>query len=139
LSRVFKAEIRMNSTKPETQIANRADAFKLMGAGAILLVALVAYYAFAAHSSSPWARVVGVIGLLLAAGMAAIVALKTELGAETLEFIRGSRSELRKVVWPTRAETTQTTLIVLAMVVVMGLLLWLLDVLLLWLVRLLTG
>jgi preprotein translocase subunit SecE len=65
--------------------------------------------------------------------------LKTERGAEILEFLRGSRSELRKVVWPTRAETTQTTLIVIAMVVIMGILLWLLDVLLLWLVRLITG
>ena len=45
---------------------------------------------------------------------------------------------MRKVVWPTRTETTQTTLIVIAMVVIMGLLLWLLDVLLFWLVRLIT-
>jgi preprotein translocase subunit SecE len=77
--------------------------------------------------------------LLIAAGAAVAIALKTEPGAEILEFLRGSRSELRKVVWPTRAETTQTTLIVIAMVVIMGILLWLLDVLLLWLVRLITG
>jgi preprotein translocase subunit SecE len=57
-----------------------------------------------------------------------VIALKTEPGAETLEFLRGSRSEVRKVVWPTRAETTQTTLIVIAMVVIMGFLLWLFDV-----------
>ena len=129
----------MNSTKPETRAVNRADAFKLLGAGAIVLAALAAYYAFAAHSPLPWAKFAGIIGLLIAAGIAVAVALKTEPGAETLEFVRGSRAELRKVVWPTRAETTQTTLIVIAMVVVMGLLLWLLDVLLLWLVRLLTG
>jgi len=77
--------------------------------------------------------------LLAAAGAAVAIALKTERGAETLEFMQGARTELRKVVWPTRAETTQTTLIVIAMVVIMGLLLWLLDVLLLWLVRLITG
>jgi preprotein translocase subunit SecE len=131
---MFKAEIRMNSTKPETQTINRSDTFKLLGAGAIVLMALVAFYAFANHS-----LLVRVIGLLVATGLAVVIALKTEPGIETLEFIRGSRSELRKVVWPTRAETTQTTLIVIAMVVVMGLLLWLLDVLLFWLVRLLTG
>lgn len=124
----------MNSTKPETQAISRADTFKLLGAGAVVLIALVAFYAFANHS-----LLVRVIGLLVAAGLSLAIALKTEPGAETLEFIRGSRAELRKVVWPTRAETTQTTLIVIAMVVVMGLLLWLLDVLLLWLVRLLTG
>ena len=70
---------------------------------------------------------------------AVALALRTEPGAETLEFVRGARAEVRKVVWPTRAETTQTTLVVIAMVVIMGLLLWMLDLLLLWLVRLITG
>ena len=124
----------MNSTKPETQTPNRADTFKLLAAGAIVLSALVAFYVFAEHS-----LLVRVIGLLAAASAAVAIALKTERGAETLEFMQGARTELRKVVWPTRAETTQTTLIVIAMVVIMGLLLWLLDVLLLWLVRLITG
>ncbi len=124
----------MNPTKPEPQTVNRADTFKLLAAGTIVLVALVAFYVFANHS-----LLVRVIGLLAAAGAAVAIALKTEPGAETVEFVRGARSELRKVVWPTRAETTQTTLIVIAMVVIMGVLLWLLDVLLLWLVRLITG
>jgi preprotein translocase subunit SecE len=124
----------MNATKPEPQAQNRADTFKLLAAGAIVLSALVAFYVFANHS-----LLVRVIGLLAAAGAAVVITLKTEWGAETLEFIQGSRTELRKVVWPTRAETTQTTLIVIAMVVIMGLLLWLLDLLLFWLVRLVTG
>jgi len=129
-----EAETPMNSTKPETQAPNRADTFKLLAAGTLILGALAAFYIFANFS-----LLVRVIGLLAAAGAAVAIALKTEPGAETLEFIRGARSELRKVVWPTRAETTQTTLIVIAMVVIMGLLLWLFDILLLWLVRLVTG
>jgi preprotein translocase subunit SecE len=129
-----EAETPMNSTKPETQAPNRADTFKLLAAGTLVLGALAAFYIFANFS-----LLVRVIGLLAAAGAAVAIALKTEPGAETLEFIRGARSELRKVVWPTRAETTQTTLIVIAMVVIMGLLLWLFDILLLWLVRLVTG
>ncbi|MDQ5911729.1 MAG: preprotein translocase subunit SecE [Pseudomonadota bacterium] len=124
----------MNPTKPETQTLNRADTFKLAAAGALILIALASFYLFPNIS-----QLVRVIGLLIAVGAAVAIALKTELGAETLEFLRGSRSEVRKVVWPTRAETTQTTLIVIAMVVVMGILLWLLDILLLWLVRLITG
>ena len=107
---------------------------QLLAAGAIVLLALVIFYALANHS-----LLARVIGLLLAMGAAVAIALKTEIGAETLEFIRGSRLEVRKIVWPTRAETTQTTLIVIAMVVIMGLLLWLLDVLLFWLIRLITG
>ena len=129
-----EAETPMNSTKPETQAPNRADTFKLLAAGTLVLGALAAFYIFANFS-----LLARVIGLLAAAGAAVAIALKTEPGAETLEFIRGARSELRKVVWPTRAETTQTTLIVIAMVVIMGLLLWLFDILLLWLVRLVTG
>jgi preprotein translocase subunit SecE len=129
-----EAETPMNSTKPETQAPNRADTFKLLAAGTLVLGALAAFYIFANFS-----LLVRVIGLLAAAGAAVAIALKTEPGAETLEFMRGARSELRKVVWPTRAETTQTTLIVIAMVVIMGLLLWLFDILLLWLVRLVTG
>jgi preprotein translocase subunit SecE len=130
-----KAKIRMNSTKSETQTLSRPDTLKLAAAGGLILIALVAFYLFA----NQLILVVRVTGLLIAVGIAVAIALKTEPGVETLEFIRGARSELRKVVWPTRAETTQTTLIVLAMVVLMGILLWLFDMLLLWLVRLVTG
>ncbi len=124
----------MNSTKPEQQAPNRADTFKLLAASAIVLSALVAFYVFANHS-----LLARVVGLLAAAVAAVVIALRTERGAETLEFIQDARTELRKVVWPTRAETTQTTLVVIAMVVIMGLLLWLFDILLFWLVRLVTG
>jgi preprotein translocase subunit SecE len=99
-----KVEICMNPTKPETQEINRADNIKLIGAGAIVVIALAAFYLFANYS-----LLMRVIGLLAAFGGAVVLALKTELGAETLEFIQGPRAEVRKVVWPTRAETTQTT------------------------------
>jgi preprotein translocase subunit SecE len=71
--------------------------------------------------------------------VAVFILLKTELGGNALEFIKDSRLELRKVVWPTRAETLQTSLAVIVMVIVMGIFLWLFDVLLFWAVRLLTG
>ena len=124
----------MNLTKSETQTISRIDTYKLAGAGAIVVLALAAFYLFSTHS-----LLVRVLGLLAAGAGAVVIALQTAPGAEILEFLQGSRAEVRKVVWPTRAETTQTTLIVIVMVVVMGLLLWLLDVLLLWLVRLITG
>ncbi|NJM10752.1 MAG: preprotein translocase subunit SecE [Synechococcaceae cyanobacterium SM1_2_3] len=124
----------MNSTKPEAKVSYSADTLKMLIAGSLILVALVAFYVFANQS-----LLLRVIGLLVATGVAVAIAIKTHLGAETLEFIQGSRAELRKVVWPTRAETTQTTLIVIAMVIIMGLLLWLLDTLLFWLIRLITS
>ncbi|MFO6237257.1 preprotein translocase subunit SecE, partial [Pseudomonas aeruginosa] len=53
--------------------------------------------------------------------------------------LHAARVEIRKVVWPSRQETTQTTLIVVAVVLVMALLLWGLDSLLGWLVSMIVG
>ena len=78
-----------------------------------------------------------VLVLLGAAGVA--VAFLTSQGAAFLELAKAARSEIRKVVWPTRQETTQTTLIVVAVVVVMALILWGLDSLLGWLASKLIG
>ncbi len=80
-----------------------------------------------------------VLGLLVVIGVSIAIALQTQMGAEAWGFGRNAVVEARKVVWPTRKETTQTTLIVLAMVVVVGVILWLFDMFLLWAVRLLTG
>jgi preprotein translocase subunit SecE len=53
--------------------------------------------------------------------------------------MRESRTELRKIVWPTRNETLQTTLIVIAMVALVAIILWMLDGMLAWIMRLLLG
>ena len=68
-----------------------------------------------------------VVGVLLVGGAAIYVGALTEKGAEALELIREARSEIRRVVWPTNQETTQTTLVVLVLIAVFSLLLWLLD------------
>lgn len=77
-----------------------------------------------------------VLGLLVVAAVAVAIALKTEKGHGAWSLIRGARTEIRKVVWPTRQETVQTTLIVVAFVLVVALILWGLDSLLGWLVSL---
>ena len=53
--------------------------------------------------------------------------------------MQSSRGELRKVVWPTRQETLQTTLTVFVFVLILGIFFWLLDMGLLWITRALTG
>ena len=63
----------------------------------------------------------------------------TEKGSEFLTLVKGSRTEIRKVVWPTRQETTQTTLIVFVFVIITGLILWGLDSVLGWLASLILG
>ena len=79
-----------------------------------------AYYA----DYSPLYRAMGVVAVAL---VAAFVALQTEQGRTFNQLRKDARVELRKVVWPTRQETVQTTLIVLAFVVLVAIILFLFD------------
>ncbi|MDD2723966.1 MAG: preprotein translocase subunit SecE [Methylovulum sp.] len=80
-----------------------------------------------------------VIGLLAVFSAVVAMMLTTGLGRTVWVFALESRQEVKKVVWPNREETVRTTLLVFAMVSVVGLVLWLLDTFLFWGVRLLTG
>ena len=80
-----------------------------------------------------------VLGLLVVAGVAAAVLMQTTAGRKLWAFAADSRTEVRKVVWPSRQETVQTTFIVLVMVLLMGIILWLVDMGLLAIVRSVTG
>ena len=67
------------------------------------------------------------LALIVIAAAALVVAYNTQKGAGIWSLVQGSVVELRKVVWPTRQETNQTTLIVVAVVIFMSLVLWALD------------
>jgi len=71
-----------------------------------------------------------VLALVAVAAVAGLIALQTHQGRALWTLVNEARVEIRKVVWPTREETTQTTLVVLALVFVMSLILWGLDSLL---------
>lgn len=68
-----------------------------------------------------------------------LIVAQTAKGQKCWTFAREARMELRKVVWPTRQETIRTTLIVVAVVVIVALFLWGLDAFLLWGAGFLTG
>ncbi len=73
---------------------------------------------------------------LVAVGLVAgFTALQTERGQRVWALAREARAEMRRVVWPTRQEATQTTVIVLIMILVFSLILWGLDSLLSWIVQ----
>ncbi len=80
-----------------------------------------------------------VSGLLASFLVAMSIVLTTERGISIRTFILDSKIEVRKIVWPTREETTRTTLLVFAMVSIVSLVLWLLDTFLFWGIRLLTN
>ncbi len=120
-------------SKAEVQ-TNTADTIKLVVAGALVLLGLVAFYYFASQS-----LLLRVVGLLVIAGLAAFIVYQTDLGKRIVGFFRDARTEVRKVVWPSRAETTQTTVTVFIIVVIVGIFLWLFDMLLAYLFRAVTG
>ena len=75
------------------------------------------------------------IVLVVLALIAGFVVLQTERGKMLFELAVEARREIQRVVWPTRQETTQTTFVVLALIVIFALILWGLDSLLSWLVQ----
>jgi preprotein translocase subunit SecE len=103
---------------------------------ALLLVAagVAGFYFLAEH-----ALVVRILAVL--AGIAAAVAVlwTTPEGRAALSFAREAAAETRKVVWPTRKETIQTTVAVFALVVVVAIFLWIVDLGFLWMVEKLLG
>jgi preprotein translocase subunit SecE len=114
--------------------ASGLDTVKLVVSSVLLIVGIWAFYYFAGVS-----LLLRVIALLVVAGGAAAIALTSDPGRRLWRFALDSRMEVRKVVWPTRQETIQTTLIVVVMVLILGLVLWLFDTILMSIVRLLVG
>jgi preprotein translocase subunit SecE len=103
-------------------------------AGVIVLAAVVGYYVLA---NSPFALRLGIVllGLVVAAG----IGWASQPGKDFFQYCQDSTAETKKVVWPSRKETLQTTAIVVAFVLVMAIFLWVVDASLVWLVRMLVG
>lgn len=111
-----------------------ADWARWTAAGALLAAGLAGFYYFADQ-----ALLYRVLGLLALAAAAAAVLLGSAQGRRFAGFMGEARGEVRRMVWATRAETLQTSLVVFVAVLVMALFLWLLDRALSWGVRLLLG
>jgi preprotein translocase subunit SecE len=110
------------------------DIVKWILAIAFLAAAVVGNYVYA--NEPLLYRVLGVVLLML---VGAGFALTSSKGKAFLQLLKEANIERRKVVWPTRPETTQTTLIVVVVVILMSLVLWGVDSLLSWLISLLLG
>ena len=77
--------------------------------------------------------------LLAIIGFSILIIWNSRKGQEIVSLLRESRSEVRRVVWPTNQETNQTTLIVLVIVLIFSLILWGLDSLLGWIISSIIG
>ncbi len=113
--------------------------FRLDGLKWLIVIALIAAGVVGNSYFSDMALLYRVLGLVVAAMVALFVAVKTSKGNALWMLLKEAQVEVRKVVWPTRAETNQTTLIVVAVVLFMAVVLWMLDTLLGWLASLIIG
>ena len=110
------------------------DTVKLLGSVLILLVGIVSYYYLIQVSI-----LFRVLMVLASVVVSLVIFFQTQRGKTLWEFFQGSRVEIKKVIWPTRQETFQTTLTVFVFVLIMGIFFWLLDFLLLFLTNTITS
>lgn len=115
-------------------VSTGMDTAKLLAAVLLLIGGIALFYLFEEYS-----LLLRVLGLLAITGGAITVALQSVPGRNVWDFAVTARTEVRKVVWPSRQETIQTTLIVFAMVLLIGIVLWLFDMMLMAIVRSVTG
>jgi|TARA_B110000285_G_C14921688_1_gene512901 preprotein translocase subunit SecE len=103
------------------------DKIKIGFAALILVVGFVAYYQLPSYLGQDVSILIRVGVALVCIVVALAVAATSQYGMALIDFSKGSRVELRKMVWPTRPETIQTTGIVLVLVVIIAIFLWLID------------
>ncbi|SMF94081.1 protein translocase subunit secE/sec61 gamma [Methylomagnum ishizawai] len=114
--------------------ASAFDTAKLVLAVVLLVTGIAGYHYFSGQL-----LVYRVLGVLVFSIAAIATVLTTPLGKGFLGFLKESQIEVRKVVWPTKQETIQSTLVVVALVFLVGIILWLLDMFLFWGISSLTG
>ncbi|MEX2470269.1 MAG: preprotein translocase subunit SecE [Pseudohongiellaceae bacterium] len=105
--------------------SSKLDWLKWIVVAAIVIAGIYANSYFSAES-----LLLRTIGLLIAAGIAGWIAAQTTRGRAFINLVLEARVEIRKVVWPSRQETTNTTVVVLIVIFVVALILWVLDMIL---------
>jgi len=126
----------MTAQQPvEIKSASPLDTVLLALSFVALAGGIAAFYYFAGQ----FPATVRVLMVLAGFGISAGLAYQTQTGKTLWSYIRGSNIELRKTTWPTRQESLQATLMIAIVVLITALLLWGLDSLLLWGVKIVTG
>ena len=123
------------STQTETSQSGVLDILKLLIAAGALVGGLYAFYYYVNEVPLPLRALMVLGGAIVGIG----VAMTSVQGQRLWHFIQGSRVELKKIVWPTRTETTQTAIAVFVFTIILALFFWALDSGLLWLTRSLIG
>ena len=120
--------------KVEIKPGSAMDAAKVVLSVALMVAGVAGFYYF-----SEKLLLYRVLGILSISALALVLVLSTDMGKGFIAFLNESRVEVRKMVWPTKQETVQATMVVVALVFFVGIVLWLLDMFLFWGIGKLTG
>ncbi len=124
----------MNDATPQQEIGSSGDTAKLVAAILLVIAGIAAFYVL--QTQADWVRWGAVAAGIV---LAVVVFASSPRGRMIWQFILDSRLEMRKVVWPNRQETTQTTFAVFVFAIVMGLFFYGLDLFLSWATKFFTG
>ena len=118
----------------ETNIEEKSNNSYLIISIGVMITGIILFYYFS--DIRLFYRVLGMISVLILSGF---IGYQSDFGKLVYSYITDSKVELKKVTWPTKQETTQTTLGVIVVVIIVGILLWLFDMLLGWAIGTLYG
>ena len=118
----------------ETNIEQKSNNSYLIISIGVLITGMILFYYF--NDIRLFYRVLGMISILILSGF---IGYQSDFGKLVYSYMTDSKVELKKVTWPTKQETTQTTLGVIVVVIIVGILLWLFDMLLSWAIGTLYG
>ena len=118
----------------ENNIETKSGKSYLILSIGVLITGMILFYYYS--DVRLFYRVVGMISVVI---FSAFIAYQSDFGKLVYSYVTDSKVELKKVTWPTKQETTQTTLGVIFVVIIVGILLWLFDMLLGWAIGTLYG
>ena len=118
----------------EKNIETKSNKSYLMLSIGVLITGMILFYYYS--DVRLFYRVVGMISVVI---LSTFIAYQSDFGKLVYSYVTDSKVELKKVTWPTKQETTQTTLGVIFIVIIVGILLWLFDMLLGWAIGTLYG
>lgn len=116
------------------ETSSLTDVVKLVFSPVLAIGGLIAFYQF-----PDVLLLYRVLALVAVVVVAFVILFTTAKGKNIWQFVLESKQEFRRVVWPSKDEAIKTTLLVFAMVLLVGIILWFLDMFLFWAVQLLMG
>ncbi len=124
----------MTDIKPDIKThVSALDALKLLVAVVLVIFGVGQFYYYGTHplvwggEAHQISTALRLLVLLASVGVAVVAARFTGIGASSWRYLMSARAEVQRMVWPSRQQTIQTTVVVIVLVVILGVGLWLID------------